>query len=216
MMKKAVIFDMDGVLIDSEPFWHKAEIEIFGKDGATLTEDMCVTQQGVKCLHVMQHWKELFPFLTRTAEEYAKLVEQSVFDQVTMFGKPMQGVVETLEMLGNAGVLRAVASASNYFQIYNVLDKLDIRECFDIIHSAQDEKFGKPAPDVFLHAAERLGVYPQDCIVVEDSGNGVLAGKRGGMTVVAVPEPKSFDNSAFDIADYKLHSLSEFTLDLLG
>jgi sugar-phosphatase len=206
---EAVIFDMDGVLIDSEPFWHSIEKEIFLREGVTITEEMCVAAQGKKSEHVIDTWKEMFPVLKRTSQEYALEIEKEVKNKIAQEGKPIDGVIFALDFFKESGLKTAVASSSKYHLIDTVLDKLGIRKYFEVIHSSQDEKFGKPMPDVFLSAAKKLGVEPEKCLVIEDSANGVLAGKRALMTVVAVPSAKDFLSKDFDIADYKIRSLNE-------
>jgi sugar-phosphatase len=121
----------------------------------------------------------------------------------------MDGVLDTFEYFKQKGCKMLVASSSNYVLINTVIDKLGIRKYFDVIHSSQDEKLGKPHPDVFLHAAERIGSRPDDCIVIEDSANGVRAAKAANMRVIAIPAPTNYDNPVFEIADYKLRSMKE-------
>lgn len=204
----SIIFDMDGVLINSEHFWHEAEIEVFSREGVVLTDEMCMKMAGVKCEDVMRHWIDTYDQLKGTAEYYAGEVEAIVRRKVLSEGEAMPGVVDVLKFLKQKGYKTAVASASKYSQIEDVLTKLRIGEYFNIIHSAQDEKEGKPAPDVFLHAAQKLQSRADQCLVIEDSANGVLAGKRAGMTVWAVPAQQDFLNERFSIADYKTGCLS--------
>lgn len=210
-MKKisTVIFDMDGVLIDSEPFWHTAEKEIFLREGVKITEEMCLGVQGLKAEHVIDKWKSMFPQLSRTSEDYAAEIESEVKKNIQQKGEPIQGVIFALDYLKSHGMKTAVASSSKYHLINAVLDKLEIRKYFDTIHSSEDEANGKPEPDVFLGAMRKLGSEPEDCVVIEDSGNGVLAGKRAGMIVVAVPPLEQFNLPCYDIADYKIQSLND-------
>lgn len=203
---------MDGVLIDSEGFWQDAEIEVFAKEGANITREMCQSMAGVKCEHIMQAWKEKFPFLKHSVEYYLEQVFEILHHQITTFGKAMEGVMEILEFLKQKNIKIALASSSRYHQIDDVLDTLKIREYFSVIHSSEEEKFGKPSPDVFLSAAKKLGANPSDCIVIEDSINGVKAGKNANMKVVAVPSKEEFSKKEFDIADYKLKSLKDFLM----
>lgn len=206
---KAAIFDMDGVLIDSEPFWRIAEKKIFKEEGVDITDEMCYEIQGMKAEHVVEKWVAMFPHLKYSVMEYTQRIQDGVEALIKSDGKVMDGIVEALEFFRASGCKVLVASASCYRLIDAVLDKIGIRKYFDIIHSTQDELRGKPFPDVFIHAAERAGVDPKDCVVIEDSVNGVRAGKAAGMTVIAIPAAESFGNPAFDIADYKLHSASE-------
>ena len=200
---------MDGVLIDSEPYWRESEKFVFKREGVEITDEMCYAVQGMKAEHVVEKWKAMFPKLQLSVDEYVKQIQDGVKQRILEFGRPMEGVVETLEFFKSLGMKILVASASSYNLINTVLDKLEIKNYFDIIHSSQDEKLGKPHPDVFLHAAERIKSNYSDCLVIEDSVNGVRAGKAAGMTVIAIPAPENFNNPAFDIADYKLKSMAE-------
>ena len=200
---------MDGVLIDSEPYWREAEKAVFIKEGVDITDEMCYNVQGLKAEHVVETWVKMFPQLKYSVNEYVAWIQEAVERKIRTAGRPMDGVLSTLEYLKNKGYKMLVASSSNYVLINAVIDTLGIRSYFDVIHSSQDEKLGKPYPDVFLHAAERIGSTPADCIVIEDSCNGVRAGKAANMTVIAIPAPSNFNNPVFEIADHKFKSMNE-------
>ena len=206
---KTIIFDMDGVLIDSEPYWREVEKAIFLKEGVLITDEMCYDVQGLKAEHVVETWVKQFPHLKHSVTEYVAWIQDGVQQKISTEGKPMDGVLETLEFLRQKGCKMLVASSSNYVLINTVIDRLGIRKYFDVIHSSQDEKLGKPYPDVFLHAAARIGSRPEDCIVIEDSANGVRAAKAAGMTAIAIPAPSNYSNPVFDMAEYKLRNMGE-------
>ncbi len=210
-MIEAVIFDMDGLLIDSEPLWQRAEIEIFGKLGLDLTVEMCEKLQGQKIEQVAQHWYNYKPWTGKSFKEIEKemvaRVEQLIMEHVPK----MAGVDYLLDFFEKRNLKIGLASASNLSLIEIALNKIEIRNRFTVIHSAQFEKLGKPAPDVYLSAAKMLGAKPENCLVFEDSYNGVCAGKAAGMKVVAVPAKSQWHESKYDIADLKLRSLEEFT-----
>ncbi len=203
------IFDMDGVLIDSEPFWRIAEKGIFREEGVDITDDMCLDVQGMKAEHVVEKWVAMFPHLRYSVMEYTQRIQDKVAALIAERGAVMPGIPEALEFFRGRGCKILVASASCYRLINAVVDKLGIREYFDILHSSQDELRGKPFPDVFIHAAQRAGADPKDCIVIEDSGNGVRAAKAANMSVIAIPASSNYDNPVFDMADYKLRSALE-------
>ena len=200
------IFDMDGVLIDSEPFWRIAEKGIFRGEGVDITDAMCLDVQGMKAEHVVAKWVAMFPGLKYSVQEYTRRIQDGVYQLICERGRVMDGIIESLEFFKARGCRILVASASSYRLINAVVDKLGIRHYFDVLHSSEDEKLGKPHPDVFLHAAQRVGACPGECIVIEDSGNGVRAGKSANMAVIAVPAPANYDNPVFDLADWKLRS----------
>jgi mannitol-1-/sugar-/sorbitol-6-/2-deoxyglucose-6-phosphatase len=95
-----------------------------------------------------------------------------------------------------------------------VLEKLHVSDCFTIVHSAEHEAYGKPHPAVFLTTAEQLGVRPDRCLVIEDSFNGLIAAKAAKMKTIVLPMASQWDETRFDIADIKLHSLSELTAQI--
>lgn len=200
---------MDGVLIDSEPYWREVEKAVFLREGVDITDEMCYNVQGLKAEHVVETWVKQFPYLQHTVNDYVEWIQEGVRQIINTKGQPMDGVLDTLEYFKQKGCKMLVASSSNYVLINTVIDKLGIRKYFDVIHSSQDEKLGKPHPDVFLHAAERIGSRPDDCIVIEDSANGVRAAKAANMKVIAIPAPTNYDNPVFEIADYKLRSMKE-------
>ena len=206
---KTIIFDMDGVLIDSEPYWREVEKAVFLREGVDITDEMCYNVQGLKAEHVVETWVKQFPHLQHTVNDYVEWIQEGVRQIINTKGHPMDGVLDTLEYFQQKGCKMLVASSSNYVLINTVIDKLGIRKCFDVIHSSQDEKLGKPHPDVFLHAAARIGSRPDECIVIEDSANGVRAAKAANMKVIAIPAPANYDNPVFAIADYKLKSMKE-------
>lgn len=209
-MIRSVIFDMDGLLINSEPFWAQAELEIFPKYGVELTLDDCRKMQGVSIREVVAFWYKKFRWdgadIEQVAQEITKRVEELIVEQ----GQLMPGVIDVLEFFKKKSLPMAVASSSNPELIELVLKRFEILDYFKFYHSAKFEKAGKPSPDVFLTSAKKLGVLPNDCLVFEDSYNGVLAAKRANMTVVAVPYPENYDDQRFDIADLKLHSLKDW------
>lgn len=213
-MIKAVIFDMDGLLIDSEPFWAQAELEIFPRYGVNLTLADCQKMQGVSIREVVQYWYERSPWTGATVERVAEQITQRVVELILQQGKLMPGVEQVLEFFKQRKIPMAVASSSEPQLIKLVLERFSIAKYFEFYHSARSEKHGKPYPDVFLTTAKKLKVQPQQCLVFEDSYNGVKAARRAGMKVVAVPYPENFDQPEFDLADFKIHSLEEWNEDL--
>ncbi|MGE4289508.1 MAG: hexitol phosphatase HxpB [Salinivirgaceae bacterium] len=209
-MTEAVIFDMDGLLIDSEPFWREAEISVFKKLGVLLNEDDCRGTTGMRVDEVVKFWSNVFPEANLPVNEVVDAIMREVTRLVETKGEPLPGVVSLLEKLKSNQVPVALASASSYALINAVLKKLKIADYFQVIQSAEHMEFGKPHPQVFLEAARRLKVAPEHCLVFEDSVYGVIAGKAAKMKVVAVPDQESFNKKGYCIADYKLNSLEQF------
>jgi sugar-phosphatase len=210
---KAAIFDMDGLLIDSEPLWQEAEITVFRSVGVTLTRELCRETVGVRIDGVVRHWYEKFPWQGESLE----LIEAEILEVVSRLvverGTLMPGVRETIDMLSAAKYELAVASSSPMRLIRTALEKLGIIDCFSVLHSADAEDEGKPNPAVYLSAMSRLGVEPNNCIAFEDSAIGVRAAKSAGARVIAVPDPADVTNPGFANADVVLSSLADFSLD---
>lgn len=209
-MLQAIIFDMDGLLIDSEPIWREAEKEIFAEVGITLTDEMCFTTVGLRIDEVVNHWYAKFPWKNTSQEIIKEKVIDKVIELILQKGEILPGVIQTIEYFYSKNYPLAIASASSMRIIDAVTEKLKIKKYFTIIHSAEFEEYGKPHPAVFISTAKKLNVFPQNCLVFEDSLNGVIAGKAARMKVIAVPETIHFENLKFNIADLKLKSLLDF------
>ena len=209
MKFKAVIFDMDGVLIDSEPIWREALIYVFGSYNIKLTEEMCATTMGMRIDEVVNHWCRRFEI----KEENPDLIVNNIVDKVISLvkekGKVKKGVTKFLDYLNNNGYKVAIASSSYQRIIEIVVDKIDIRKYFDILVSAEFEERGKPHPAIYISTAKKLDVEPDNCLVVEDSVNGVLSAKSAGMTCLAVPDEMEQDRKVFGNADLIVDSLED-------
>ncbi len=197
---KAVIFDMDGVLVDSQPYHFKADIETMSEYGVVKDQKFYEKFAGTLTSDRMRILKDLFK-LDIPVEEMVKKREDMILEIMAREDiKPVSGIPEFLKSIKNRGLKTAVASSSGYDLIGLILSRLGISEYFDSITSGNDVKRGKPDPDVFLLAAERIGVNPRDCFVVEDSENGVKAAKSAGMKALGYINPTS-GNQCLDMAD---------------
>jgi sugar-phosphatase len=212
-MVKAAIFDMDGLLIDSEPLWQEAEISVFRSIGVPLTKKLCRETLGVRLDGVVRHWYQRYPW----SGESLEMVETRVLEEVSRLivdrGRPMPGVTATIDTLIAENYELAVASSSPLQLIYTALDKFNLLGHFSVLHSAEAEGEGKPNPAVYCSAMSRLGADPGDCIAFEDSAIGVRAAKSAGAWVIAVPDPADTSSPAFNDADVVLSSLTDFSMD---
>ncbi len=203
----AAIFDMDGLLVDSEPLWHEAEIGILGGLGVPLAASSCRQTKGMFVGEVTRYWYARFPWSGPSPDDVAVRVVDEVITLVTAKGTLKPGVPEALTVCRRHGVPLAVASSSEYRLIDAVLSHFELLGEFSVVHSAEEEPYGKPHPGVFLTTAARLGVAPDRCVVWEDAPAGVLAAKAARMACVAVPESAERGHPAFAIADVVLDSL---------
>lgn len=209
---KAAIFDMDGLLIDSEPLWRRAEREVFAKVGLTLTDDDCRRTTGLRADEVVRFWYERHPWEGPGRDEVHNQLLGRVTDLIRTEGRAMAGVHPALEGVRGAGFRLALASSSPVELIEVVLETLELEGVFEVCSSGADEKRGKPDPAVYLTTISALGGPAEDCVAFEDSVAGVQAAKAAGIFAIAVPDPGDFDDPGFDIADLKLHSLEDFDL----
>lgn len=207
---KAAIFDMDGLLINSEPLWQQAELDIFQKVGVPLTREMCLDTMGLRIDEVVTHWHSRYPWETQTLKSVEQEVVQAVIDLILESGHAMEGVYDILEFLKSKGFKLALASSSHFRLIEAVVTKLKIKEYFSVIHSAEIEEFGKPHPGIFITTARKMNVAPVECMAFEDSFNGLLACRSARMISIAVPDEHHFHQTRFDIAHLKLKSLKNF------
>jgi sugar-phosphatase len=206
---EAVLFDMDGVLIDSEPLWQDAEIEVFARHGVTLSREDCASTMGLRVDEVVRHWYSLRPWSEASCELVESEIVDSVINLVKTRGEAKLGVLHSLDYIASQGLPCGLASSSYLRIIEEVLDKLSIAKHFRVIHSAEFEKRGKPAPDVYLTAAQKIAAAPERCLVFEDSLNGVRAAKSAGMICVAIPDPYSPRAEIEALADLTINELSE-------
>ncbi len=211
----AAIFDMDGLLIDSEPLWQEAEIHCFRALGVPVTRKLCRESAGRRLDEVIALWHDRFGWEGPSQDEMVQRVLAEVSRLILERGQPLPGVHGLMDELKNQGLTLAIASSSPPELITAVIDKLELADKLELFHSGTAERRGKPDPAVFLSTARRLEVEPARCLVFEDAPAGVLAGHRAGMTVIAVPSVFELDDPGFEKADQVLASLEDFRLDAL-
>jgi HAD superfamily hydrolase (TIGR01509 family) len=207
---EATLFDMDGLLIDSEILWHKAEVEIFGRLGVPMSASDGRSTKGLFVNEVVEYWFGLYPWSGPSTGEVVEELLQRVGDLVESEGRLMPGALRAIDLASQHGSI-ALASSTPVELINRCLNHFHLVDRFVSIHSAQFEPYGKPHPGVFLTAAASLGIRPTRCLVFEDSSAGVLGAKAASMFVVAVPTPEDRDDPVFALANLVLHSLEELT-----
>lgn len=207
---KAVIYDMDGVLIDSEPLWKIAMEEVFHEVGCNLTRKDFEKTVGLRLDEVISYWFEHNPWEKYSADEVLEKIIQKMVVLIKQNGEPLPGVIESLIFFKKQGLKIGLATSSYEILINAVLEVLNIENYFDKTHSAEHETHGKPHPAVYIHTAKELNVHPIECLVIEDSINGVIAGKAARMYVVCIPEKTHTPNPKLMLADEICDNLNEF------
>jgi sugar-phosphatase len=210
---EAVIFDLDGVLIDSEPLWQDAEIAVFGPLGIALDRELCRLTMGLRSDEVVAYWYARRPWKgPGTAEVEAELL-RTVAAHIRARGAAKPGIDAVLGVLAPR-VPVALASSSPYTVIEAALERLGLTRAFCCVYSAEEEPYGKPHPGVYLTTAGRIGVAPIHCCAIEDSPNGVLAAKAAKMACIAIPDPGAVDDPRIHIADRVAASLVDLDAEL--
>ncbi len=184
----AAIFDMDGLLVDSEPIWHDVEIDVFGRHGVPLTVERCLETKGMFLGDAVEHWYARYPWRGASRHDVAAEIVDAMADRLEQAVDLKPGARHALDFCAAHGAVLALASSSPRRLIDAVVRRFALAGRFEVVHSAEDEAKGKPDPGIFLTTAGLLGVAPGGCVVFEDSAAGVLAAKGAGMACVAVPE----------------------------
>lgn len=190
-MIKAFIFDMDGVIIDSEPLHFESDKKVLKDYNIEITHNELIDYVGVTN---SQMWSELIEKYSLTAKLEELLEKQDIYKK-HLFGEgeleAIAGIKELIDDLRKNGISIGLASSSSRDFIELILKNLKLYEAFDIIVSGEEVSNSKPSPDIFLKAAELLNVHPSQCMVLEDSGHGVKAAKSAGMKCIAYRNPNS-------------------------
>ena len=211
-MLKAVIFDMDGVIIDSEPTHMKLENETYKKLGIEVSEEEHLSFVGSTSHYMWGALKNKYK-LNQTLKELIEYEESKYFEhlnsdqcEITL----IEGVKELIKDLHENGVILAIASSSPLNVIEAVVKRFQIEEYFEVFVTGDYVKKSKPEPDIFLYASEKLGVSPEDCLVIEDSHNGVRAAKKAGMKCVGInSDPEGRQD--ISIANLVINSFKEIS-----
>ena len=205
---------MDGLLLDSEVLWHKAEVEIFGALGVPLKEAEGRSTKGMYVKEVVEFWRAQYPWEGPSTDEVVDMLLARVGDLVETEGRLLPGASRALDLTGDRGPF-ALASSTPMALIVRCLKHFGLLDRFAAIHSAEFEEYGKPHPGVFFECGGVARRRAAACLVLEDSAAGVLAGKAATMTVIAVPVPEDRGSPEFLIADLVLSSLEELSTEWL-
>jgi len=210
----ACVFDMDGVLIDTEPTWREIEHDVFARVGIELSDAELRETWGMRIEEVVDYRYRVRQWHGIRPRAVQRAIVRGMVDHVRANGAPMPGALEAIETARGLGLRIAIASSSSRELIDAVVDRLGIADAVDALCTADDEVKGKPDPAVYLSAARALDVVPAACVAVEDSPIGVSAAVAAGMRCIGV---RSHGALAGDVshAHVVIDSLAEITLEML-
>lgn len=208
--KKAVLFDLDGTLVDSMWVWHSIDIDYLGNIGKKLPEDLQKNIEGMSFTETAEYFKKRFE-LSDDVETIKCHWNEMAFERYTTEVKLKKGAKEFLTRLKEDNIKLGIASSNSETLIRGVLKAQGVLELFDAVTTSCEAGAGKPAPDIYLLAAKKLEVEPSECLVFEDITMGIMAGKAAGMTTVAVEDDYSHNmrNEKAELADYFIEDFTE-------
>lgn len=216
MQINTVIFDMDGLLIDSEPYWQQAGLETLREFKVTLEPIQYHHTTGLRTPEWLDYWFGFFGIDKTLIPTAAAALHANVFEKIRREAPPMPGVRHALDLFRTKKFRIGLATSSPLTLAGIVTDKLHIGSYFDAVTSAGDLPYGKPHPQVYMDCAAALSANPLECLAFEDSFNGLIAAKAARMKCVAIPVADQYSLPKWGAADLKLPSLSDFTAEHLA
>jgi sugar-phosphatase len=209
MRTTTAIFDMDGLIIDSEPLWYEAALESLAKFKIHINHQEYYSSTGLRTKEFLEYWLGKFnvdlSHITETELDITKRVINKVYEK----GEMMPGVKSAIQLAQQHQLKIGLASSSPLSLINAVLEKTQLADMFTVTCSAEHLPYGKPHPQVFIDCANALESKPIECICFEDSFNGLLAAKAARMKCIVVPHPEQLHAEKWNIAELKLSSLND-------
>ncbi|UUE38390.1 hexitol phosphatase HxpB [Pectobacterium aroidearum] len=213
---RAAIFDMDGLLIDSEPLWDKAELEVIASLGVDISLRHTMKDTlGLRIDMVVELWYQHSPWTTPSRDEVVRRIIDRAIELVAEQRPLLPGVEHALQLCREQNLKIGLASASPLHMQQQVLRMFNLDHYFDVLMSAEALPYSKPHPEVYLNAANALGVSPTQCVTLEDSVNGMIATKAARMRSIVIPQAEFCADARWALADYKLDSLNQLTAEHL-
>jgi sugar-phosphatase len=210
MELNTVIFDMDGLLIDSEPYWQIAGMETLQKFNVSLQPHQYHHTTGLRTPEWLDYWFTYFNIPKNDIQAVVNDLHANVFEKIKTQAEPLPGVNHIFKYFKQKGFRIGLATSSPLALVEIVSEKLGIGKYLEAIASAEHLPFGKPHPQVYMDCAAALKVSPLECIAFEDSFNGLIAAKAARMKCVAIPTASQYNLAKWGAADVKMHSLAAF------
>jgi HAD superfamily hydrolase (TIGR01509 family) len=207
---RAVIFDMDGLLLDTETLWHAAETDLFARHGGTFTWDDKMAVIGTSYDFTSTYFADRLGMPRERGPELVSEMLELMHERVRRAVDARPGAVELVARLRRLDVALGLASNSPRYLVDDALATAGMSDVFGVIVTSDDVERAKPAPDIYLLACERLGVTPAEAVALEDSASGIAAAKAAGLTVIGVPQYAETDATA---ADRVVDSLEDLLAD---
>ncbi|MEO7311422.1 MAG: hexitol phosphatase HxpB [Chitinophagaceae bacterium] len=214
MAIKAAIFDMDGLLIDSEPLWQQAAFEVFAGYNKSITLKQYETVTGLRTKEFIEHWFTYFGLPEHLQPKAVDDIFELVKEKISKHPSIMPGVQYIIEYFLKKDCRIGIATSSPKLIADMVIELMGIRKVLDAISTAEHLPYGKPHPQVYINCAAALMVPATECICFEDSFNGLIAAKAARMKCVVVPAGHLASDHRWGAADLKISSLQNFN-DLL-
>lgn len=211
----AAIFDMDGLLLDTEPLWGESMLKIATHYQVPIGPDFFKHTTGLRIYEVTEYWQEKFTWPgNASSQQLAEDILDDIIALAKVEGSIMPGAKLSLQWLKANDIKVGLATSSPTRMLNALINHFQLGDYFNVLTSADTALFGKPHPEVYLQCAHALNEAAWNCIALEDSVNGMVSAKAARMKVIVVPEKAAYDNPKFGLADVKLHTLNEFNMDI--
>lgn len=210
---KAVIFDLDGTLVDSMGIWKQIDIEYLAKYNIALPDDLQSSIEGMSFTETANYFKDRFQ-IPEEIHEIKATWNEMTYKKYKNEVPLKEGTREFLNLLKSRGIKMGIATSNSRELVEVVIKSLQIDSFFDAVHTSCEVEKGKPSPDIYLLVSEKLGVAPEECLVFEDVPQGIMAGKNAGMKVCAVDDEysRALKEEKRKLADYFIESFHELIL----
>ncbi len=210
-MIDAIIFDLDGTIINSEPLWLEAGKQVLSEEGLLLTDKEMMRTEGLSTRDAVKLFYSRFKNPGKTIDEVTKSINTRALELILGKGKLQPGIMDMIYLFSENNIPLAVASSTVKHLIDDILVHFSLNKYFSVVCSAESEPYGKPHPGIYLTAAKKLNADPEKCVAIEDSFYGMIAAKAARMKLIVYLEGGKSRDTKYDFADLKLESFHNFS-----